>query len=143
MKRYRFSDGVIVEASCKEEAIKQHKVVAKKSKLEQDYRDAIKKELSKVDGVHTIKDTPQSLIIKLAGIKGGLTIFLTGSGDELDQLRLNYSDIIETGSDKEYIVYDVWDKSTSQVAKEFKQVVSDLYKWYVLNRKVMYGYDMR
>lgn len=133
-------NGHVVTSNSKKEAIS--KIVASKGS-EQDYRDAIIKELSKTTVPFTPKNTKNNLVIKIGGIKGGIVIYLDGSGDEFNQLRLNYADIVNTGSDKEYIIDDVFNKTPTQVAKEFKKVIVDLFNWYQLNQKIMYKYDMR
>lgn len=133
-------NGHVVTSNSKKEAIS--KIVAFKGS-EQDYRDAIIKELSKTPVPFTPKNTKNNLVIKIGGIKGGIVIYLDGSGDEFNQLRLEYSDIVNNGSYKEYIIDDVFNKTPTQVAKELKKVIVDLFNWYQLNQKIMYKYDMR
>ena len=130
-------NGHVVTANSKSE------VVASNRKNEQDYCDAIIKELSKTSVPLTPKNTKNSLVIKISGIKGGIAIYLDDPNDGFNQLRLNYADIVNNGSDKEYIIDDVFNKTPTQVAKELKKVIVDLFNWYQLNQKIMYKYDMR
>lgn len=144
--------GELITASTKQEAIQKivamgegskSEVVASNRKNEQDYCDAIIKELSKTPVPFTPKNTKNSLVIKIGGIKGGIVIYLDDPNDGFNQLRLNYADIVNNGSDKEYIIDDVFNKTPTQVAKELKKVIVDLFNWYQLNQKIMYKYDMR
>jgi hypothetical protein len=144
MKKYRFSDGSIVTAATKEEAIAKHKVVAKINVGVTEYVDGIYKVLSeqlKATKV-TLKKKRDKIIVSTPFGKIYIEVFRE---DDSDDGRIIagafWSEIYGTGSD---VVYYAESGITASLAgKSFKKMIEDVLAWKELSIKVEKEYDNR